>query len=88
MIESIRCPNCGAIAERHHLSYLGQVKTQCEECDYLLVMCTRSSRVLEAYAPGLPSERQPIKPVSSRFTPLPQAQSLHSRSRDVAPLRL
>ncbi len=68
MIESIRCPNCGSIAERHHLSYLAQVKTQCEECDYLLVMCTRSGHVLESYAPGLPSEtRSPIKQVVSRF---------------------
>lgn len=50
MIESIRCSNCGSIAERHHLSYLAQVKTQCEECDYLLVMCTRSGHVLESYA--------------------------------------
>ncbi len=89
MIESIRCPNCGEIAERHHLSYLGQVKTQCEECDYLLVMCTRSGHVLEAYAPGLPAEpRRSMKPVASRFTPLPQAQSLHSRSRDMTTLRL
>ncbi len=76
MIESIRCPNCGSIAERHHLSYLAQVKTQCEECDYLLVMCTRSGHVLESYAPGLPSEpRSPIKPTASRFL---------SRTRDIA----
>jgi DNA-directed RNA polymerase subunit N (RpoN/RPB10) len=67
MIESIRCSNCGSIAERHHLSYLAQVKTQCEECDYLLVMCTRSGHVLESYAPGLPSEPPlPIKSISSR----------------------
>ena len=76
MIESIRCPNCGSIAERHHLSYLAQVKTQCEECDYLLVMCTRSGHVLESYAPGLPSEpRSPIKPIDSHFL---------SRTRDIA----
>ena len=76
MIESIRCPNCGSIAERHHLSYLAQVKTQCEECDYLLVMCTRSGHVLESYAPGLPSEpRSPIKPIASSFL---------SQTRDIA----
>lgn len=50
MIESIRCPNCGSIAERHHLPYLAQVKTQCDECDYLLAICTRSGHVLESYA--------------------------------------
>lgn len=67
MIESIRCPNCGAIAERHHLSYVAQVKTQCEKCDYLLVMCTRSGQVLESYAPGLPSEPKGLKLTSMRF---------------------
>ena len=83
MIESIRCPNCGAIAERHHLSYLAQVKTQCEECDYLLVMCTRSGHVLESYAPGLPSEPR-SKPIAIRFTPI---QSNNSR-KDIAALSI
>ncbi|MDX2257007.1 MAG: hypothetical protein NW214_15950 [Pseudanabaenaceae cyanobacterium bins.39] len=67
MIESIRCPNCGEIAERHHLSYLAQVKTQCDRCDYLLVTCTRSGHVLESYAPGLPSEPKPITPAVLAF---------------------
>jgi hypothetical protein len=84
MIESIRCPNCGAIAERHHLAYLAQVKTQCEACDYLLVMCTRSGHVLESYAPGLPAEPRP-KPVAIRFTIAHQPQSSNSR-RDIAAL--
>jgi hypothetical protein len=85
MIESIRCPNCGSIAERHHLSYLAQVKTQCDACDYLLVMCTRSGHVLESYAPGLPSEPRPMQPIAVRLTPLAQPQSNNSR-RDVAAL--
>lgn len=84
MIESIRCPNCGSIAERHHLPYLAQVKTQCDDCDYLLVMCTRSGHVLESYAPGLPSRPQVLKPIATRLTPLPQRQTNGSRSRDVA----
>lgn len=83
MIESIRCPNCGAIAERHHLSYLAQVKTQCEDCDYLLVICTRSGHVLESYAPGLPSEPRPMKPIAVRLAPLAKTQSNNSR-RDIA----
>ena len=69
MIESIRCPNCGAIAERHHLAYLGQVKTQCDRCDYLLVTCTRSGHVLESYAPGV---CDPHVPTSVRLVALPQ----------------
>jgi len=84
MIESIRCPNCGSIAERHHLPYLAQVKTQCDDCDYLLVMCTRSGHVLESYAPGLPSRPQVLKPIATRLTSLAQIQPNGSRPRDVA----
>jgi len=87
MIESIRCPNCGAIAERHHLSYLAQVKTQCEACDYLLVMCTRSGHVLESYAPGLPSEPRPMQPIAVRINPFAQTHSNNSR-KNVAALTI
>ena len=75
MIESIRCSNCGAIAERHHLSYLAQVKTQCDQCDYLLIVCTRSGHVLESYAPGLPSQPSPMRPISSRLNSLSQSNN-------------
>jgi hypothetical protein len=87
MIEAIRCPNCGAIAERHHLSYLAQVKTQCEECDYLLVTCTRSGHVLESYAPGLPSEPRKMKPIAIRLTPFAQPSNNNSRIRDIEALK-
>ncbi len=86
MIESIRCPNCGAIAERHHLAYLAQVKTQCEECDYLLVTCTRSGHVVESYAPGLPSVPLRMKPIAVRLTPFAQPHSNNSR-QDIAALK-
>ena len=78
MIESIRCPNCGSIAERHHLPYLAQVKTQCDECDYLLAICTRSGHVLESYAPGLSA----TKPISTRLAPF--AQSGQARPKEVS----
>ncbi|MBD2177616.1 replication restart DNA helicase PriA [Pseudanabaena sp. FACHB-1998] len=86
MIESIRCPNCGSIAERHHLSYLAQIKTQCEICDYLLVMCTRSGHVLESYAPGLPTPK--AKPMSVRISPLSSSHNSNSRIRDIATLSI
>jgi hypothetical protein len=86
MIESIRCPNCGSIAERHHLSYLAQIKTQCEACDYLLVMCTRSGHVLESYAPGLPTPKS--KPMSVRLSPLSPTSNSNSRIRDIATLSI
>jgi phage FluMu protein Com len=82
MIESIRCSNCGSIAERHHLSFLAQIKTQCDDCDYLLVMCTRSGHVLESYAPGLPNPKS--KPVSVRLAPLSPSHSSNPRMRDIA----
>ena len=53
-ITKIICPNCGSpSAERHNIAASQINRTQCPECDYLLVMCQRTNRVIEAYAPGL-----------------------------------
>lgn len=52
LIEMIRCPNCGSHAERHHLHLAGQVKTECDVCDYLLILDTKSGQVVEFQAPG------------------------------------
>jgi len=49
----VRCPNCGAPAQRHLLPLLAQSRTECHRCDYLLVTCTRTGKVVEAHAPGL-----------------------------------
>ncbi|MDX2099211.1 MAG: replication restart DNA helicase PriA [Leptolyngbyaceae cyanobacterium bins.59] len=51
-VQTIRCSNCGSLAERHHLSQQKVVRTQCEVCDYLLVTCFLTGRVIEAHAPG------------------------------------
>lgn len=53
MISTIYCPNCGSLAERHHLASSHLTRTQCEVCDYLMVTCDRTGRVIEAYAPGV-----------------------------------
>ena len=53
IIQEIRCPNCGSEAERHHLLSSQLMRTQCPTCDYLMVMCYRTGRVIEAYAPGI-----------------------------------
>jgi phage FluMu protein Com len=53
IIQAVRCPNCGKFAERLYLPLLAQVQTQCGSCDYLMISCTRTGRVLEAYSPGL-----------------------------------
>ncbi|WP_204150549.1 replication restart DNA helicase PriA [Leptolyngbya sp. CCY15150] len=55
-IQIIRCPNCGSLAERFHVlgSQTLQVQTQCASCDYLMITCSQTGNVVEAYAPGLP----------------------------------
>jgi uncharacterized Zn finger protein len=55
--QAIRCPNCGSHAERHHLLSRQLTRTQCSTCDYLMVTCSRTLRVIEAYAPGLYAHR-------------------------------
>jgi hypothetical protein len=53
-ITKIICPNCGSpSAERHNISESELSRTQCRDCDYLLVTCQRTNRVIEAYAPGI-----------------------------------
>ncbi len=52
-LQVVRCPNCGSLAERYSLHDCDLTRTQCEICDYLLVTCDRTGRVVEAYAPGI-----------------------------------
>ncbi|MEB3357502.1 MAG: replication restart DNA helicase PriA [Synechococcales bacterium] len=54
MIQSVRCPNCGSPAERIYTFTHQLTRTQCHHCDYLMVTCSQSGRVVEAYAPGIP----------------------------------
>ena len=50
----IPCPNCGNRATRQIVN--GTLKrTACEACDYLLVQCLKTGKVIEAYAPGIDS---------------------------------
>jgi ribosomal protein L32 len=55
-IHQVRCPNCGSLAERHHVTDQ-LVRTQCSTCDYLLITCATTGRVIEAYAPGLVAQQ-------------------------------
>jgi ribosomal protein L37E len=67
--QTIRCPNCGSKAERryfiseeptysfcpsHHV-----IQTECAACDYLMVMCLRNAKVVEAYAPSTSNSKCP-----------------------------
>uniref|UniRef100_A0ACD5GN73 Replication restart DNA helicase PriA n=1 Tax=Desertifilum tharense IPPAS B-1220 TaxID=1781255 RepID=A0ACD5GN73_9CYAN len=47
------CPNCGSQAERNYIADSDQTQTQCLSCDYLLVTCAQSGKVVEAYSPGV-----------------------------------
>ncbi|ELS04494.1 hypothetical protein Xen7305DRAFT_00042280 [Xenococcus sp. PCC 7305] len=48
----IHCPNCGSFAEKNSLDN-HIVRTSCNSCDYLLVQCAKTFRVIESYAPGI-----------------------------------
>ncbi|NJO41221.1 MAG: replication restart DNA helicase PriA [Cyanobacteria bacterium CRU_2_1] len=54
----IRCPNCGSPATRHHSSSRQLISTECPTCDYLMILCSSTSKVIEAYAPGIPIARR------------------------------
>lgn len=53
VIQSVHCPNCGKAAERHYLNQRQLTRTQCSNCDYLMIVCQRTGKVIEAYAPGI-----------------------------------
>ena len=49
----IYCPNCGDRAERYNCSESNITRTSCSHCDYLMVQCSRTGKLIEAYAPGM-----------------------------------
>jgi protein-tyrosine-phosphatase len=56
-VQVVCCPNCGSPAERYHLASRQITRTQCPTCDYLMIMCTRTGKVIEAYAPGIAARK-------------------------------
>lgn len=54
LIQKVRCPNCGSEGERRFCERIQVTETQCQACDYLMVSCSKTGRVIEAYAPGIP----------------------------------
>ena len=59
----IYCPNCGNSATETVID--DSIKrTACEACDYLLVQCLKTNKVIESYAPGINSYCA-IDPVSA-----------------------
>ena len=52
-VKQIYCPNCGSNAEEIYYYHRSLTEIACPQCDYLLVKCSETGRVVEAYAPGL-----------------------------------
>lgn len=60
--QTVRCPNCGSSAQRRYFTSEEAaysscpsnqvIQTECPVCDYLMVICSLSGRVVEAQAPG------------------------------------
>jgi hypothetical protein len=50
--QKICCPNCGSRAAERQWRATGQTVTECRDCDYLLISCSLTANVLEAYFPG------------------------------------
>ncbi|MEM7062084.1 MAG: pyruvate formate lyase-activating protein [Cyanobacteria bacterium P01_B01_bin.77] len=64
--QQVRCPHCGAVADRYFLdvsqfsAHIAQrcaadhlvTRTVCDHCDYLMVLCPKSDAVIEAYMAG------------------------------------
>ncbi len=57
LTQKVRCPNCGSYAERLYFIKTDITQTQCPACDYLMINCSRTGKVVEAYAPGLYARR-------------------------------
>ena len=69
--QQIRCPNCGSEAERFYVLSSELTRTQCNSCDYLMVTCARTGKVVEAYAPGInPMKAVVAAPAVDRKPPL------------------
>ena len=49
----IHCPNCGNFAEKYNNLESHIMRTACNHCDYLLVQCSKTCKVIESYAPGI-----------------------------------
>jgi hypothetical protein len=55
--QKICCPNCGSRAADRRWLETAQTVTECPDCDYLLISCSLTANVLEAYFPGQSQSR-------------------------------
>ena len=62
--QTVRCPNCGSVAERRYFHSSAAIysscprcqviQTECPSCDYLMAICSGNGSVVEAAGPGIP----------------------------------
>jgi hypothetical protein len=55
--QKICCPNCGSRNAQRQWRDTAQTVTECADCDYLLISCSLTANVLEAYFPSRPQSR-------------------------------
>ncbi|MDX1977476.1 MAG: hypothetical protein SFT94_07360 [Pseudanabaenaceae cyanobacterium bins.68] len=79
IIQTVRCPNCGSLAERTYHAVLAQVQTECHSCDYLMVVSTLNGQVIEAHSPGISLES-----IQKYMTSSPTLTKLGKRSPSLA----
>lgn len=85
IVQQVRCPNCGSEAERHHILSRQLTRTQCSACDYLMVLCARTGKVIEAYAPGIdPNQMISLPGVAHKQQPLPTPENSGRSQRSAA----
>lgn len=72
----VHCPNCGCLAERNYHSITRQIETQCLSCDYLMVICASTGRVIESYAPGIYPHRLRHLGLGVKLTKLRQTRTI------------
>ena len=53
ILQKVCCSNCGSKCERLYICERQICRTSCANCDYLMINCTRTGKVIEAYAPGI-----------------------------------
>ena len=77
--QNVHCPNCGQTAIRTQKSDSGSggncrsgrvMSVECPTCDYLMISCSLTGEVVEAYAPGLEMSHWKIRQHAEKVFPV------------------
>ena len=91
--QTVRCPNCGNQALRryfiekevtyHAYSRQPMIRTECDHCDYLMMICASNGAVIESQFPGI----RHWKPVTHCLENYDDIGLSHCASNTLRPLR-